>query len=794
MLGMHPYPYESRALRRDLCASVVALVLLLIGAVAPVAAQQTASISGLVTDPIGAAVSGAQVELVGAVTSARTAATDGTGRYRFTGLPAGEYSLRITVPGFLPLERTVSVGAAASVVVDVQLEVIALAGIVVSAEQQLAEIEAQRDVTPGGVTILDVKDMTERPINGLADMLRYVPGVWAETSAGADELFFSSRGSNLDATDYDKNGIKLFQDGLPVTAADGNNHNRVIDPLSASYAVMARGANALTYGASTLGGAMDFISPTARNSPSVSGVFNSGGYGPFNGRVTLGAASERLDGLLTVEGRQWDGYRDHSSLERYGIYANGGVLASEDLELRVFGQFTRSDLELPDALTRAETDANPAQASSVALGGNYGKELSTARGAVKMTWTPASNSSLVAGLSYEGQALFHPIVDRVLVDFDGPGPNPPVEVFSLIVDTDHRDLGAMARYNQVTGAHDFSLGVNYGRATVQGGNYRNLGGHRNGLNEYVDNFAQSLEAYVMDRWRLSDRLLLVAGAQYVGTARDVRTTDAGSGAVSNPKRDYNAFNPRAGLIVTLTPSVEAYGNVSRLFEAPTTFEMEDDARGGNATLDPMAGTVAEVGLRSTAGHSGGTLWNWDVATYYARIHDEILSIDDPSAPGNSLVTNVDKTAHAGVEALGSVSFLVGERHRIDPQVSLTLNRFNFADDAVYADNRLPAAPTFAARGELIYRHAGGVYFGPTFDLIGERFADFANSYTVDGYGLMGLRAGWAAERWEVFGEVRNVFDTAYVATLRVNNVAAADARALYPGTPRAAYVGMRFSF
>lgn len=97
-------------------------------------------------------------------------------------------------------------------------------------------------------------------------MLRYVPGMFTQSSYGSDELFFSSRGSNLDATDYDKNGVKLLQDGLPVTTADGNNHNRVIDPLTARYVSVARGANALTYGASTLGGAIDFTSPTARNS------------------------------------------------------------------------------------------------------------------------------------------------------------------------------------------------------------------------------------------------------------------------------------------------------------------------------------------------------------------------------------------------------------------------------------------------------------------------------------------------------------------------------------------------
>ena len=174
--------------------------------------------------------------------------------------------------------------------------------VIVTAEQVKAEIEAQRALTPGGVTIVDGDELYRRHVNGLADMLRYVPGVWAESSSGSEELFFSSRGSNLDATDYDKNGIKLLQDGLPVTTADGNNHNRVIDPLSARYASVARGANALTYGASTLGGAIDFISPTARNSAPLSVFLNGGSHGSLNGRVTVGGAGD--DGGRAADGRR----------------------------------------------------------------------------------------------------------------------------------------------------------------------------------------------------------------------------------------------------------------------------------------------------------------------------------------------------------------------------------------------------------------------------------------------------------------------------------------------------------
>jgi iron complex outermembrane receptor protein len=775
--------------------AVVVLATLLVGPPLVSSAQQTGTISGLVSDPTGAALAGATVELVSGLVATRSASTDGEGRYRFEGLPPGEYTVRVTAPGFQSMERRVRVAASESAAVDFRLELERVAeSVLVTAERQKAEVEAQRALTPGGVTVVDGKELYSRYVNNLADMLRYVPGMWADSGYGNDELFFSSRGSNLDAVDYDKNGIKLLQDGLPVTTADGNNHNRVIDPLTARYASVARGANALTYGASTLGGAIDFVSPTARNSAPLSVFLDGGSFGSLNGRVTAGRAGEKVDGLLTIEGRNFDGYRDHSDQERFGLYGNVGWQPSPTTHVQLFGTYVDNDLRLPGALTRAEVEADPDQASPAALDGNYGKVVKTARVAAKVTRSFGANGSLSAGLSYEGQSLFHPIVSQIFVDFDGSGPASPVEVFSLLVDTDHRDLGAMVRYDRRLGAHDLLAGLNYGDGSVEGGNYRNLHGQPNGLAESYDSNSDSVELFAIDRWRVSDRFTAVFGAQGVSAAREVLVTNAITGAVTHPDVRYTTVNPRAGVIASLNDAGEFYGNVSRLFEAPTTFQIIDDVRGGNETLDPMSGTVAEVGWRSGTSESPVARFLWDIAAYYARISNEILSMDDPNAPGNSLVTNIDKTTHAGLEALLGASFGVGDAHRIDPRVSFTLNQFHFANDAAWGDNRLPAAPTYAARGEVLYKHRSGFYAGPTFDLVGERYVDFANSYTVDGYGLMGLRAGFSAGRWEVFGEMRNLFDADYIATVSVLNVAGPNARVLYPGAPVSAYFGARFSY
>ena len=153
----------------------------------------------------------------------------------------------------------------------------------------------------------------------------------------------------------------------------------------------------------------------------------------------------------------------------------------------------------------------------------------------------------------------------------------------------------------------------------------------------------------------------------------MRTTDAASGEVRNPQADYSSFNPRLGVIYALNDSNELFASASRLYEAPTTFELEDDLRGSNATLDAMHGEVLEVGLRGSSGAEGDVRWNWDVSAYYARLNDEILSVDDPAAPGNSLTTNVDSTIHAGLEALVGASFAAGGG-RIEPLLSVTLER------------------------------------------------------------------------------------------------------------------------
>lgn len=76
-------------------------------------------IAGQTTDGKGGVLPGATVRLTGGTTL--QAVTDADGRYLFTELPTGNYTLTATLPGFQPSTREIVAAAPGSFVVDVPL-------------------------------------------------------------------------------------------------------------------------------------------------------------------------------------------------------------------------------------------------------------------------------------------------------------------------------------------------------------------------------------------------------------------------------------------------------------------------------------------------------------------------------------------------------------------------------------------------------------------------------------------------------------------------------------------------
>ena len=83
-------------------------LVLLLGALMPLCAQ-TASLSGLVQDPMGAVVANAQVTLNPGSPSSRMTSTGTDGRYQMENLANGPATLSVEAQGFGRVNKTVQI-------------------------------------------------------------------------------------------------------------------------------------------------------------------------------------------------------------------------------------------------------------------------------------------------------------------------------------------------------------------------------------------------------------------------------------------------------------------------------------------------------------------------------------------------------------------------------------------------------------------------------------------------------------------------------------------------------------
>ena len=162
---------------------------------------------------------------------------------------------------------------------------------------------------PGGAALVDMAKVREGRVSTWTDTLGLTPGVYIQDRFGSEEARVSIRGSAISRT-YHSFGLTVMQDGIPINYADGFFDMQTIDPSAARHVEVLRGANAASYASSTLGGAINFVSPMGYDSPALLGRAEAGSFG--YGR--LQAATGAVIRPATAEGNIWDYHLSASAM------------------------------------------------------------------------------------------------------------------------------------------------------------------------------------------------------------------------------------------------------------------------------------------------------------------------------------------------------------------------------------------------------------------------------------------------------------------------------------------------
>ncbi len=645
--------------------------------------------------------------------------------------------------------------------VQAQREALSAASVNVATEklQQIA----------GGTAVVPATEFETGKAVTIKDMLDYTAGVFAQSRVN-EESRLSIRGSGLSRT-FHMRGIRLLQDGIPINLADGGSDFQDIDPLALQHVEVYKGANALQYGAATLGGAINFVTPTGYTTPFSAIRLDAGPDEFARAQFKTGNVAGDWDHFASLSQLRSDGFRQFSAQKNTRLNANAGLKINPQIETRFYVIHGEMNQELPGNLTKAQLAQNRSQANSTSANTNSQRDFLITRLANKTTWISDQGVEYNAGVYAVDKNLYHPLS------------------FGLI-DQQNRDLGTfgnrMAQGELFGLRHDTTVGYNLVRGVTEARIFNHTRGVPNSLRSYEDQKSRNIELYGESRLHVRDNLQWITGLQWTHAKRTADDQFLSNGDDSYERR-YAQFSPKLGVLWQATGNTQFYGNLSRAFEPPTFSETSP-----TRALNAQESTTVEVGGRGTVANV-----QWDISAYASRLSNEFVTFQlNPATPGLTAILNADDTRHQGFElaAKGPMAQrLLDPADSLNWQLAYTAGRFRFNNDATYGNAAIAGIPEQYLRAKLDYKHPSGWSISPNIEHVPQGyFVDLRNTFSTDPYTLLGLSASWKpSESIRLFMDARNLTDKTYAATSGVIvNANGSDTAQFAPGEGRSVYVGV----
>jgi vitamin B12 transporter len=245
----------------------------------PALGAEGGTVRGTVTDPLGAVIVSATVELLDGGTVAQKTVTDTSGNYAFPLARSARYQVRAVAPTFQSTtSNPVFVTAMAQAQVDITLATQTLTQQVTVTATGTPTPEAQ---VGAPVSVLNADQFRYSP--EVQDPLRLIPGVQVtQTGQVGGTTGLSIRGGNVNAN-------KVLIDGVPADDIGGAVEFANIDAVGFDKVEVLREPNSALYGSDALAGVVSLT--TARGSTPLPLLTYAGDGGNFNTFRQVGTLS-----------------------------------------------------------------------------------------------------------------------------------------------------------------------------------------------------------------------------------------------------------------------------------------------------------------------------------------------------------------------------------------------------------------------------------------------------------------------------------------------------------------------
>lgn len=664
-----------------------------------------------------------------------------------------------------------------------------------------ASLKARLQAFAMAADVVDGADYATAAAPTLAQALSLSPGVVVQQFMGGhDQPRIQIRGSGLQQNPTER-GLLILQDGMPINRADGTFIAGLAAPGQAEAIEVFRGAAANRLGAAYLGGALNFLSPSAETAPGTQITLGAGSFGKRSISGSQAIVGEKASALLRFELSSSDGERQFNHGQHRAVV--GGSLSfgwgegvstqvffnQADLQFDVAGPLSWADLQRDPTLINENPVAGAVNGNGTGIGPNAVRDLPQRETTQTLLGTRTTLERgahrFDAGLSYsrtEDEFTF-PIAHGIRV-------------------TEGWDANLMARYAYMPEGADLPLveaTLNHAFGQSDRGYYYNVAGARGAQFGANDFSASTTTAYLGANLPLGTGWLLAPSVSYTTVSRENTETwagRAGTPADTSFKKTYDGWSPALALRWNPAENQTAWISLSKSFDAPTMDDLISPA-GGTVNTNPL--TLRATGVKAQTAQTVELGWRgqrgalgWDAVAYHSEIDNELLQLNTSS--GVPYITNADQTVHNGVELGLNAAFSPVLRGRL----AYTWQDFRFDGDATRGNNTLAGAPRNLLKARLEWDASARLTLSGSLTWRDEMWVDNANTTKAPAATLLDLGARFAlSDRAELVAELTNITDERYATAIVAMDDATAMAGngAVYlPGEGRAAYLGVKLKF
>jgi len=616
----------------------------------------------------------------------------------------------------------------------------------------------------------------------LSDDVATVPGLLARNRYNyAQDQQISIRGIGANSA-FGIRGVRVYQDGIPATGADGQGQVSQFNLDSASRVEILRGPFSALYGNSS-GGVIQIFTADGHGPAQVRTGVAYGSFDNLRAGMDVSGGSGPLGFNIDVLHFQVDGFRDHSAAksDSFNGKASYEINGTSRIAL-VANVISRPDAQDPLGLTPGEFQADPYQTDPAASRFNTRKSLQQQQGGVIYDLDLPDGQS-VRLLGYYG----HRIVQQFLSIPAASQASPRSS--GGVVDLNRQFGGADARWSWKGDLIDqpmtWVVGLSYDRQNELRRGYNNFIGPTLGvqgaLRRDENDIARDLDEYAQGTWDFAERWSLMVGVRRSDVSFDsadhyiTSTNGDDSGEVS-----YGATSPVAGLVFKARPWMNLYASWGQGFQTPLGSELAyraDGSTGLNLGLRPARSGNAELGAKFQVDPS----LTAGLAAFQALTQNEIVV--NTNIGGRSTYQNAGRTRRQGAEA--SLDY----RWAADWRVQFAYTYVNaYYSDAyltcfaapcakptvlVTAGNRLPGVPKNNAYAVVRWGGDTGWHASVNGQYVTNVAVNDANSVFAPSYGLLGADGGYnfdiAGMSVSTFVRLNNVLNRRYVGSVIVDD-------------------------